>query len=281
MKEHELYLTRLQTLNLIPNFWISQEYFEKAQIEVVEISIGAANFLCPLQQKHIMFLPLKYFGEIYKDYSFFDRVRAISDKSVWASFPKHPIRHFQSGYHIEEFLDFNFIYDPKDFLGMEGKRWQTFRKNVRKWPRNNPMSGYRDINPECERTEEQIRELLINWLGAMGEDTEIHDDEVLFKYAFEGQNRKGVFNRMGELVGLNIWDENYKFINYRFCICRNEPFLSEYMRYRFYRDPEIQAKGKLVNDGGSLDRPELDRFKRKLNPIEIYDIFTWKWVYNG
>ena len=278
MKEHELYLTRLQTLNLIPNFWISQEYFEKAGIkESSWVAPNGTHYIILTQEGHIMFPPLDQEGI---GHNLFNVMRSYMN--IWAGLPTtKPVDWYAGGRFVSEFLDFNFIYDPKDFLGMEGKRWQTFRKNVRKWPRNNPMSGYRDINPECERTEEQIRELLINWLGAMGEDTEIHDDEVLFKYAFEGQNRKGVFNRMGELVGLNIWDENYKFINYRFCICRNEPFLSEYMRYRFYRDPEIQAKGKLVNDGGSLDRDELERFKRKLNPIEIYDIFTWKWVYNG
>lgn len=278
MKEHEPYLTRLQTLNLIPNFWVSEEYFEKADIKVYGIDIADRTYLVPLQDNHIMFPPLSS-GPAYLGFGFFDRIAGMS-KDVWASFPKFPKNNCSFGYHIEEFLDFNFIYDPKNFLTMEGKDWQTFRKNVRKWPRNNQVGGYREVRTGCKVIEAMIRELLIGWLESMGEDTKIHDDEVLFKYAFEGQNRKGLFNNMGELVGLNIWDENYMFINYRFCICRNEPFLSEYMRYRFYTDPDIIAKGKLINDGGSLDRYELERFKRKLNPVKVYDIFSWKWVRN-
>jgi len=276
VKNPEPYLTQLQTLNLIPNFWMSQEYFDKAGIdESVWTAPNGIDYVIPTQLGYLMFPPLNQEGIGYNLLT----IMAVP-KNIWASLPDNevPPDWYTGGDYLTEFLDFNFIYDPKGFLGMEGKTWQTFRKNVRKWPRNNPMSGYWDINPNCKWTEEALRRLLIDWLQLMGEDTEIHDDEVLFKYVFEGLNRKGLFNRMGELVGLNIWDENYKFINYRFCICRNEPFLSEYMRYLFYRDPLIQAKGKLVNDGGALDRPELERFKRKLNPIRVYDIFSWKWV---
>jgi hypothetical protein len=85
-------------------------------------------------------------------------------------------------------------------------------------------------------------------------------------------------NDSGKVLGINIWDLNDTYINYRYCFCSNEPFLSEYMRLLFYTDPEILSTGKLVNDGGCLGNDNLKAFKKKLNPISVREVSSYRIV---
>ena len=78
------------------------------------------------------------------------------------------------------------------------------------------------------------------------------------------------------LVGMNVWDENFAFINYRYCIDDGAPFLNEYLRYCFYTHPTILLINKYVNDGGCLDSEGLKKFKMKLNPLAVYKVFSYK-----
>jgi len=100
----------------------------------------------------------------------------------------------------------------------------------------------------------EVLDVLSQWLSTKQE--EIHDDEVMLLYLTEGNNRKALFEN-DELLAINVWDENPTFINYRYCVCKPVPFLSEYARYQFYTDPCILSKNKLVNDGGVLDKESL------------------------
>jgi len=75
------------------------------------------------------------------------------------------------------------------------------------------------------------------------------------------------------LVGLNVWDENYAFVNYRLCIDNGEPYLQEFLRYLFYTQ-DVLATERWVNDGGSLGREGLERFKLKLNPVAVWKVFS-------
>jgi hypothetical protein len=77
-------------------------------------------------------------------------------------------------------------------------------------------------------------------------------------------------------MAVNAWDENWQYINFRFCIIRQgEPFLDEFARWLFYTDGQIQAKNKLVNDGGTLGNPGLEHFKDKLNPVHKRKVYSW------
>ena len=107
---------------------------------------------------------------------------------------------------------------------------------------------------------------------------DIHINVVLdnAKEIFEGENRRFLRSKKGKIYGLNIWDENFQYINYRYCICGKEDFISEYMRLLFYTDSVILNKGKLVNDGGVLDNPKLRFFKDKLNPMQVKERRTWR-----
>lgn len=174
----------------------------------------------------------------------------------WADFPEHPGR---------DFLDYEYIYDSKDFLKMEGGKWAVFRKNSRKFPNR---IGEELTYSYGRISAKKIGNLLDSWMDRFAL---IHDGEILIDYIFDGESRKGLIEvESGKLYGLNVWDENFRYINFRYCICQGIPFLSEYLRLLFYQD--MVSKGKLVNDGGSLDNPALKSFKEKMNPCSIREV---------
>ena len=249
------YLKIAERKNLLPNFWMSEEYFQKAELQEMSWEgwvwweEDGWAVVPPISLNH----PL---GEIPSYFSL----------PIWSDFPE-----FKPHFLFSEFLDYEYIYDPKHFENMEGGKWKIFRKNSRKWPRENPGSTYIFMKNKSPFQQREINKVGIQWLQQSQED--IQDGEVLLKYIWEGKNQKGLYVK-DQLVGVNIWDENYYYINFRFCICNPEPFLSEYMRFLFYSD--IAHKNKLVNDGGVLDKESLKKFKDKLNPISIRKVKSWK-----
>jgi len=173
---------------------------------------------------------------------------------------------------FSDFLDWEYLYDPKNFKDLSGGKWQTFRKNSRKWLKM--QGGVYSYQSNCPV---HIRAgLLGEWL----EDREqtIQDAEFIAECVLNSHKDlrlKYLFDKEGELAGINIWDENWMYINYRFCIVRKDPFLDEFMRLNFYLDPIIQKKNKLVNDGGSLENIGLERFKDRLNPVRKRIVSIW------
>ena len=255
------YLKLLERKGIRPNFWCSNEYFEPAGFK--EQTVGNSVWIED-ESGQLMFPPLSLRSKNYP-YSSMPK-----DKfSIWADF-SNPRRIYLMG--IYGFLDYEYIYDPKSFLNMTGKHWATFRKNCRKYPKRHKGNlQYRAVNPINDIV--KISEFFEAWLRE-NKWPEYHDGEVMTKYVLFGQNREALIDSAGDIHGLNIWDENYTFINYRFCLCYDRPFLSEYMRYLFYVHKVNQNKS--VNDGGILDRPGLKEFKDKLNPIAINKIYSWK-----
>jgi len=171
-----------------------------------------------------------------------------------------------------ELLDLEYIFDPAEFNHMDGGKWNTFRKNVRKWPRENPEWIYTDDLIAWD----PLPPLMGEWLEDRAADTE--DAELMLKMVFSARSdvgKKFMYNgkqtpgnSYGDLVGVNVWDMNYKYVNYRLCIAKpGERFLDEFMRYQFYMDEWLWLSGKKVNDGGSIGRSGLERFKDKMNPL--------------
>jgi hypothetical protein len=189
---------------------------------------------------------------------------------IWGGLPG---TNFPSDYK-KEFLSFEYIYDPKSFQDLSGNRWQVFRKNIRKFPGRYGNAPLRYIEATSEH-EGDLKNLFLEWVGTKGEDQEIHDDEVMIDYLFHGNNRKILVDKNNYVLGVNIWDSNHFYINFRFNFSRNIKFLNEYLRYIFYTDPVILNQNKLVNDGGSLDNEKLAAFKEKLNPLEKREIFSY------
>jgi len=237
------YLTALEQQKIIPNFWTSAEYLLKSKAVWVKhkglfgfITIDGYWLLPPLGINN-------------------------SSISVYAGWPDIKI----DG---SKFLDYQFIYNPKDFQSMVGSQWQTFRKNIRKFPkRSNGELIYKRL--ELEESVPEISALLYNWADCR----EVFDPPTFVRFILQGDNRKGLFFN-NHLVGVNVWDENYYYINFRYCVDNGSPFLNEYMRYLFYTDDEIIQRNKLVNDGGSLDSESLYRFKMKLNPCQILRVYS-------
>ncbi len=255
-KDSGCYLKLLERHQIEPNFWCSEEYFEKAGFE-----LNNHGSLWIIKDKEtVVFPPIhEITGSLWYPFN---------GMEIWSDFNNY--NPFKSN---KSFLDYEYIYDPKNFLSMEGGKWQTFRKNCMKWIERrleDPSTYY--YWTYCKG---DIKSVLEEWLKS-NVDRIIEDDEVLLKYVFEGDHRKVLRDRNGKVYAINIWDENYKYINYRYCICRPEPFLSEYARYLFYIDPIILNSGKLVNDGWVLDRPSLKSFKDKLNPVRVREVYSWR-----
>jgi hypothetical protein len=188
---------------------------------------------------------------------------------VWSDFSNlHP------NYPQSEFLDWEYIMDSKQFNDLSGGKWEVYRKNVRKWPRHNENWKYTDV---FDYTLSSI--IVGEWLE--GKIDSVQDGELIIAYVLADKNEKGIYkkllyNEFGQLLAINIWDENWKYINYRYCIIKQaEPFLDEFVRYLFYTDPEIQSKGKLINDGGGIGNKGLEAFKDKLHPVRKREVHSW------
>ena len=174
-----------------------------------------------------------------------------------------------------KFLDYEYIYNPKHFNDLSGGKWEVYRKNIRKWLISNTSWSYREsfqwkevstlLADWFERRKSTIEEAgMIATYGAYG-------DEI------EGIHRKFLYDGYGKLAAINIWDENWYYINYRYVLTvADQPHVDEFARYCFYTDREIQSKGKLVNDGGSLGNEGLERFKDKLNPVKKRKMYSYE-----
>ena len=247
----EDYWTALGASRLIPNSWMTREYVELAGLVWIHDDglWGWKEEDDPLW----VLPPLKSRDNILCDFAL--------DQPIWAGFPN------VSGSSQTEELDRQYMYDPTEFNSLVGGRWATFRKNVRKYPsRCGKELVYRRL--QGNEYEDEINDILVDWsVGRI-----IQDHITMIKFVFNGKLRWGLFND-GVLVGLNVGDENYDHVIYRYCLDDGSPFLNEYLRYRFYTDPYVQEKG-MVNDGGDLDNEQLAKFKRKLNPVRVMVVYT-------
>ncbi len=168
-----------------------------------------------------------------------------------------------------EFLDYQYIYDPGDFVNLDGHKWKQFRQDIRKYTKTVGETCYIKIQPG--EYAKEVNNLLLTWAG----EKEFFDNQVMVRYTLAGENRWGLFAD-GKLVGMNIWDENYMFVNYRYCIDDGSPNLNRFLRHQFYTHPVILNTMKLINDGGSLDDKGLREFKLRLNPIRVETVTSYK-----
>ena len=118
-------------------------------------------------------------------------------------------------------------------------------------------------------SDDEIAALLEAW----GKGREFHDPDTFIRFCFCGDHCWGLF-RDGELVGLNVGDENHAYAIYRCCIDDGTPYLNEYLRHLFYLSPWVQTR-RWVNDGGDLGQEGLRRFKMKLNPVAVQTVYSY------
>lgn len=258
------YLTRAKELDQIPNFWMSAEYFYYSGLTEIQ-----KDGWVWMEDKGIcMFPPLPCFqkknlNEIPLPVDF-----------VWAD-TETPSNgsSFLIGEEVE--LDYEFIYSPSSFLDMRGNKWKVFRKNSRRWPRENKRWKY--VIYPINGNQKKLEHLVGEWADeVIGENTLIHDYTAFANHIVNSPNRGHLYDSIGELVGVNIWDENWLRLNYRYCISRKEPYLNEFLRLIFYVSCSMFCRSKLVNDGGALGRQSLYQFKKKLNPVSIRNVNSIK-----
>jgi len=261
------YLELLKKYKIIPTFPCSEEYFQRAKIKE-EIT---GDFIYWKHNEWILFPPINMnTGELLPNGNSISGDYQNWATHIWASFPNWSM---PSNYK-KEFLELEHIYNPRHFLDLTGNKFQVFRKNIRKFPGrygNSPLQ-YIEAN---DNHENQLKDLFIEWLKNKEGNQEIHDDEVMTNYIFNGNNRKILVDKNGYILGINIWDSNYFYINFRFSFSRNIKFLNEYQRYLFYTDPVILNQNKLVNDGGIMGIESLRIFKDKLCPVEKREIYSY------
>jgi len=257
------YLGELKKRNIPPNFYCSEEYFEKAGW-IEDWDEENVIIIFDSSKSHIM-LPVIDL----------DSIRFLSS-SFYVGFSNLNSICFKENIKLN-FLDYEFIYDPSQFISLSGNKWKKARKNL-KWCREDFGKLYVYVT-YGDRDQDRLKGgcFLDKWVDSI-EGKELYDPEVLLKYVCFGKNRLLVENNQEEVKGIICWDENWKYVNFRYCIVNNSEGrgLSDTCRVLFYRYINSIRPGKLVNDGGSLGISSLYKYKEKLNPIEINKIYGGK-----
>jgi hypothetical protein len=255
------YLIEASKLKLVPNFFVSLPYLRFFGAKLVK-DRGWMWLEVPECPETALFPPIKIKDELGTHTVHPPIAKIWSDFSNYTMSEKH---------WVKATLDWEYIYDPFNFSDLSGGRWATFRKNIRKWPGHQIQVSY---TPNLDDPK-KLEWLLIDWLE---KHPYTHDPELIAHMVLEapdGVTRMFLYHE-DRLAGVNVWDINWFHVNYRFCICWDEPFLDEYLRYRFYTSPEIRDYQKPVCDGGVLDSKGLEKFKDKLQPIRKREVFSWR-----
>jgi hypothetical protein len=256
-----IYWEQLRKKKIEPNFWISVPYLLSMDVDLQRM--GKVVWLT--DKKGCLFPPIHS-----------DQAEEFSEielpKEIWADFHGQENYLKVLGYHKNTFLDYEYIYDPKNFMDLSGKKWKVFRKNIRRWPQGR---NWRYSEELSENYHSGASNLLLDWFAQ--KDNQIYDADIIVSwilYPTVGVHRKILWEE-DRVVAVNLWDENYQYLNYRWCISQPKiPYLDEFVRWLFYKD--ISVQNKLVNDGGVLDNAGLERFKDKLNPIRKREVWSWK-----
>jgi hypothetical protein len=246
-----------------PNFFVSREWFAANGWRAVKNH----NTFSLLDEDGVKCLP----SVMLRDWD----VRVVEGEEVWAGFPglNQPDGSTR--------LDCQFIYDPKEFrqevwqanikLGVPNKSSRIFRKNVRHFLTHHPNCVYVPAGKPDE------------WLHLFGEWLETQEDyegiDPTLRYLEDNNSggRWALFDKDTQtLVGVNIFDQNRRYINFRYCLVNPASpyqYASEIMRWHLHN--QVACSGKYVNDGGDLGREELHRFKQKLGPDKVEEVPTW------
>lgn len=226
----------------MPNFWVAEEYWRAAGWKLKD----SQGVLAPYDGRTRMLPTLP---------------GTLLGCDCWAGWPG--LWGFNG-----DFLDWQFLYDPASFHDLSGHDRAVFRKNTRHFERLHADIVYRPL-----RDDDNPTALLAEWVT---EGQEVYDLDTIIRYLEQlTPDRAAILEVGGTPVGLNCWDENYLFVNFRYSFAGKIPYLSEYIRLRFYLDMADRTK-KLVNDGGSLGNDNLYRFKMKLRPHGVLPVYSWK-----
>jgi hypothetical protein len=236
---------RLKYLGITPNFFCSAELFAASEWEVVDAEYGTRLEVHDNSMRRIF--PLLTNPESHEYFCDFEELSPASKTT---------------------FLDYEYIYDPKTVMDMKGSSFRIFRKNINHFNSIYPKYNYHVVDPG------DALNLLSMWLSAHEGET-FFDVNTVGRYIIDtGARLKGIYNENKRLIGFNAWDENFMYVNFRFSFSYPlDRGISDKLRWCFYRDIATTT-GKLVNDGGTLDKPSLKAFKDRLQPIIIKQRFS-------
>lgn len=250
-----LYLKRLSELNVKPNFFVSRPLLTLFGARPREND----QWLWLEDKEEICLLPPLPKG---------GHTGGWPVDFVWADFDDFPPPEGE-----RKFLDHEYLFRPADFLTMEGGKWQAFRKNSRKWPR-----GRKWRMSYTTRPGKALDRLVARWLSKR---PNMEGAEALASMVLNpsfGVQRACLYLYSSHLVAVNVWDYNHMFINYRYCICPDEPYLDEFMRLQFYLGMNQIHPGMLVNDGGSVGQPGIEAHKDRMNPFRKREVRSWSLI---
>lgn len=258
------YLTLLNKLGIQPNFYCSEAY-----LTVSKAVISHDGYWATAEADGwMLFPPVPLLRECVPvmDGGLRKVPYGMPLGNVWSDFSNYAPMNW--GYE-PEFLDYEYIYRPVDFQYMNGGRWETFRKNSRKWVQRN--DNFHWLSRGC--TIDARIDLLKKWLETRTD--EIHDGDMMTQYLVDDTLPlcfKNYLWKDSQLVAINISDCSYGVNNFRWNITDpEEPYLNEYTRYHF-----LTSASTFVNDGGCLGKESLEKFKDKLNPIIKRAVHSWR-----
>ena len=258
-----LFLKRIKDLCWVPSFYCSRAYLEAVQPELDIIN----GWLTLTDVGVCMFPPVPMN----------DNVIYEADYSKWPDFIWSDMEGcIMPDNYQKEKLDFQYLYDPDDFIKLVGKKWAILRKNSKKWERRHKSNlmivSWSDIDPE------EGAVFIGEWLESKADD--FQDADIMLNYLFQSDG-KGVhafcmLDNNENIKAILAYDTNWTYVNFRYCMTKpGEAFLAEAVRLVFYRDIMF-GKSMLVNDGGVVDNPQLEWFKDRLNPVEKKTVYSWR-----
>lgn len=239
----QLYLDRMESLKIVPNFWCSLEYWKRAGIR---FSVVGDTYLSS-DSDGGLFLPI------------LTPKGPLSAPTWFAGFP---------GDVGGEILDHQYIYSP-GMPDMRGTTWKPVRANVHRVERAlgplrlEPLKSGQDLK--------KAGDLLLEW--ALDQEGSVYDPGVMADYILNGDNRLALRDEKNVLWGVLAWDSNYQYTNFRYCVVAGSvDGLSDVARLLFREWCGTHYPHRLINDGGDLDRPGLRRYKLKFHPTEVHII---------
>ncbi len=252
------YLKALRQMGQRPNFWCSSEYARRAGWR----SPAGEIVLDVFDADGVQMLPTLVKLERKGNPGPYQINRATR---CWAGFAGDSGR----------LLDFEFIYNPADFMDISGPRWKKVRKCIRQAKADLPCADLSYGN--VYDSDSALNEFVYRWAIQNSTGT-FYEPDVMESYMMEGESRLLLIDPHSPsraAYALLIWDQNWQYINFRYCCVESGVRgLSDLARVKFMRWIHLYYPGRLVNDGGALDSKELFTYKTKLNPLEINNIRT-------
>jgi hypothetical protein len=259
------YMKALLSSGYSPNFYCSEEYWEKAEWvyrsdkDNCWMEDADGERMLPTLYRPVLSRIQACKFVLDPSYPFFAGFSDMSVNGILVD-TRHKV------------LDWEFLYSPSEFLNLSGSRWRPLRKNVNKVKRElgESLEAKVALHYTCPP---DFRSFVVEW-AEENKGIEFYDPEVMTQYFYGGNNRLFIKGQeTGKIYAVCVWDDNFKYINFRYCFCLGkQKGISDYARVLFYQYIAQLDSQILVNDGGSLDSDGLFRYKKKLNPVRINTI---------